>query len=101
MNNYPTREGVDDADALTFPDIRRITISTTVSYRGRQLVISSEGYTADEFCDLLDRRFGSTPAAQTDAPMCPVHHKAMRQGKGGWYCPTKLNDDTWCRERAK
>lgn len=43
-----------------------------------------------------------TPApAEGDAPLCEVHHKPMRPGKkGGWYCPTKLDDDTWCRGRS-
>lgn len=28
--------------------------------------------------------------------VCPVHGKA-KQGKGGLYCPTKLEDGSWCK----
>lgn len=36
-----------------------------------------------------------------DAPLCEVHKKPMRPGKqGGWFCPTKLPDDSWCRGRT-
>lgn len=43
------------------------------------------------------------------APLCPVHHKAMkpsRHGNGGWYCPVKLGTDDngkaiYCDERVK
>ena len=31
----------------------------------------------------------------TNGPACPVHGKA-RQGKHGLYCPTKLEDGSWC-----
>lgn len=31
--------------------------------------------------------------ATTDAPTCPTHGCAMKQGKRGWYCPTKILDD--------
>jgi hypothetical protein len=41
----------------------RITISTTITYRGRQLLITAEGLDADRFCDLLDKRFGPLAAA--------------------------------------
>ncbi|HEY3228557.1 MAG TPA: hypothetical protein VGJ87_05005 [Roseiflexaceae bacterium] len=44
------------ADRLTFE--RKIVISTQVAYRGRLLTITAEGYTADQLCDLLDKRFG-------------------------------------------
>ncbi len=40
------------------------------------------------------------PAQQATAPICPVHNKPMRPGKnGGYFCATKLPDDTWCKER--
>lgn len=111
MSNYPTRAGVEEASELTFPDIRRITISCQVHYRGRYLTVAFEGYTADEACDLLDRRFGPsqtnglvsiTPPASTDtnAPICPTHGKEMRNNGKGWFCPSRVGDG-WCRERAK
>lgn len=34
------------------------------------------------------------PATATgDAPTCPTHGCALKQGKRGWYCPTKILDD--------
>lgn len=36
--------------------------------------------------------------APAGAPVCATHGKAMRPGKnGGWFCPTKLEDGSWCR----
>jgi len=109
-----TKEDVDQAEGL-FEDApapaKRITISATIAHRGRQLVISSEGYTADEFCDLLDRRFGPPEAPQASAqpaasaPSCPVHGKPMKpmthadkQGRQFW-CTQKTGAD-YCTERA-
>lgn len=30
---------------------------------------------------------------------CPVHNKEFRTGKYGAYCPTKLDDGTWCKQK--
>jgi hypothetical protein len=113
-----TRNGVDQADPLEFAKRRRITLSTTVSYRGRQLVVSAEGLDADRFCDLLDMRFGpvsaqpnggNTPRAPgplTSPPLCPVHKREMKPmkypSKQGhtFHCTAKVGDDGWCDERA-
>lgn len=35
-----------------------IVLSTTVIYRGRQITISNDGMTLDQFCDILDKKFG-------------------------------------------
>jgi hypothetical protein len=35
-----------------------IVLSTTVAYRGRIITISNDGMTLDQFCDLLDKKFG-------------------------------------------
>jgi hypothetical protein len=41
------------------------------------------------------------PVSQAaDVPHCPTHG-ALRQGKRGWFCPTRLDDETWCTHRAK
>ena len=35
------------------------------------------------------------------APICPKHNAEMRRSdKGGFYCTKKLEDGSWCRERA-
>lgn len=39
----------------------------------------------------------------SNVPLCPVHGKPMRPSKygdGGYYCPTKLADGSYCKERA-
>ena len=42
----------------------------------------------------------ASPQGQDATPQCP-EHGALRQGKRGWFCPTKLDDDTWCKSKAK
>lgn len=41
------------------------------------------------------------PAPQT-APQCPVHNWAMKPSRkgGGWYCSGKMDDGSYCQERA-
>jgi hypothetical protein len=74
---------------------RKIKIRTTVEHRGRSFVIVANGYTLDQFCDILDKR-AYTPAQQTQewqrlpdgTPICPKHHAPMRaREKQGdtWY----------------
>jgi hypothetical protein len=43
------------------------------------------------------------PAPPTDdTPLCPTHGALKKSTKGkGWYCPHKLDDDTWCKAKAK
>jgi len=92
----------------------RITMSTTVAYRGRQLLITAEDLSADKFCDMLDKRFGATASAPpatngqapADAPpICPSHRKAMKPMKFAdkqghtFMCTAKVGDG-WCEERA-
>jgi hypothetical protein len=114
MSTYPTKNGVEDAEPLTFPEIRRIALSTQATYRGRTFTISFEGYTMDEAADLLDRKFSPTAAPNGKEhaaplgtpPVCPVHHKPMKPMKFAskrgeqWMCTAKLGDDGWCEERA-
>jgi hypothetical protein len=44
-----------------------------------------------------------TPAqASTPTPLCPTHGAMKPSTKGtGYYCPHKLDDDTWCTWKAK
>ena len=37
---------------------------------------------------------------QSAAPQCP-QHGALRQGKRGWFCAQKLDDDTWCKSKGR
>jgi hypothetical protein len=67
------------ADRLTFD--RKITISTQVQHRGRLLTIVSEGYTADQLCDLLDKRFGTPDQLVSISP-------PRSQANGNGHAPT-------------
>jgi len=40
----------------------QIILSTTIAYRGRQITIQATDLTADQFCDLLDKRGFQAPA---------------------------------------
>jgi hypothetical protein len=74
---------------------RKIVVQTTVEHRGRQFTIIAEGYTLDQFCDLLERRGYQAPAQTKEwqtlpdgTPLCPKHHAPMklRQRQGDeWY----------------
>lgn len=33
--------------------------------------------------------------------ICPVHKKEFRLGKYGYYCATKLEDGSWCKEKPE
>ena len=110
---------ISDADAKEepqngriFPDDEQrptITISTTIQHRGRIITISANNMTADQFCDLLDRRGFAPPERpqrwQTlpdGTPICPKHHTPMRlrekQGDS-WYSHRVTVDgqELWCK----
>jgi len=73
----------------------QITLSTVVEHRGRQITIQATDVTADQFCDLLDKRGFQAPEQARQwqtlpdgTPICPKHHAPMRlrekQGDS-WY----------------
>jgi hypothetical protein len=35
---------------------------------------------------------------QQEPPICKVHNKPFRKGKYGWFCATKLEDGSWCKQ---
>jgi hypothetical protein len=86
------------ADAAPRP---QITLSTTVLHRGRLITIQAADMTADQFCDILDRRGYAVPelSAQPAAPvatpddlpdgwkLCKKHGAPMR--------PRDKQGDTW------
>jgi hypothetical protein len=91
-----------EAEPLYAP---RIEISTVVSFRGRQFTITSEGYTIEQFADLLDRKFGApsaAPASVAGPPSCKYHGPMKESSKapGTFYCPAKMGDGTYCKERG-
>lgn len=43
----------------------------------------------------------AAPPADEGTPICSQHGTPMRAGKnGGWFCPTKLPDGSWCKARS-
>lgn len=55
------------------------------------------------------RTFGGGPKgpppvavpADGSAPICPTHKRAMKKGQYGWMCSAKLEDGSWCKQKAK
>lgn len=48
-------------------------------------------------------RQNAPTATSNDIPVCSVHGKAMREskyGKNQYYCGAKLDDGTYCRQKA-
>ena len=38
---------------------------------------------------------------QGETPQCPAHGALKKSTKGkGWYCPHKLDEDTWCPSKG-
>ena len=81
---------------------------------GQDALLTVRGITAAEFQAnlaavraLLDAPAPASPPAPTQGqgdtpPQCPTHGALKRSTKGkGWYCPTKLDDDTWCPSKGK
>lgn len=50
------------------------------------------------------QKLQSRPTASSNGiPVCSIHGKAMRPSKykeGQYYCGARLDDDTYCREKA-
>lgn len=42
-----------------------------------------------------------SPSVQNNnLPQCPTHHRSKEGKDGGYYCPTKLEDNTYCKWRS-
>ena len=42
------------------------------------------------------------PPVDATTPLCPQHGALKKSTKGkGWYCPTRLDDDTWCPSKGR
>lgn len=121
MTTLPTRQQIEDAPALGFEKeldpiyyYPQITMSAAVQHRGRTITVHAADMTADQFCDILDKRFGpptanpapaATATAPTgEAPVCPIHtdRRMKPSNYGGWFCTaTNLTTGEKCKERVK
>src|SRR5215470_6069518 len=75
---------------------------------GHETLLTVRGMTAAEFTanlqavrGVLDKPARPTPLPSTpkadETPQCSTHGALKRSTKGkGWYCPHKLDDETWC-----
>ena len=82
-----------------------LTLKGTID--GVDALLTVRGMTAAEFQGnlaamrgLLDAPTPASPQGQDETPQCQAHG-ALRKGKRGWYCPHKLEDDTWCKSTGR
>ena len=78
------------------PDGREwlLTVRTsTVAELLPRVTFLGEWLTSHEWKPAAARPSTSTTAAAGDPPICPTHGCAMKQGRRGWFCPTKILDD--------
>jgi hypothetical protein len=77
---------------------------------GIETLLTVRGMTSEEFKKnlaavrgLLDAPQAQTPAPTTaPTPQCPQHGAMQPSSKGkGWYCPHRMEDDTWCPSKGK
>jgi hypothetical protein len=125
MSTMPnlTRQAVEAAEPLNFDDPAPVVyhypqfqMSATVTHRGRQITVTANDMNADQFCDLLDKRFGpptanptpaamiAAPQATGAAPFCPIHTTRQMKASnyGGWFC-THSDPTTGekCKQKVK
>jgi hypothetical protein len=113
-----TRQSVENAEPLEFVNAEpvvyyypQITMSATVTHRGRQITVVAADMSADQFCDVLDKRFGpptanpttaATSAAPAQAAVCqyhgPMKESTIKGKEGTYYCTKKMADGSYCKE---
>ena len=73
-----------------------VTLKGTID--GHETLLTARGQTAEDFRRNLESLKGLLDPVI--AKQCPTHG-ALRQGKHGWFCPHKLADGTWCKNKSK
>jgi hypothetical protein len=87
----------------------RFTIQATL--RGFPITIEGEGRAGDLklIVDRLLQAGAEPPTKPTqkvesvstdDAPVCEFHGKMKRSNHGGFYCPKKMGDGSYCKSKA-
>lgn len=93
----------------------RVSANCHLTLAGRQVQLTVRtGATAVEVREVTGLLEGYLQAHPADAgngtqassappvPVCPMHQRDMKASKwGGWYCPEKLDDGTYCPNKVK
>ena len=134
MTTMPTRQQIDRAEPLDFPEKRPVKNDLTITVKATIDGFPTEVCFTGSIDQLLSvtkrlRELGATPTVATHtAPLggnmparkaqervepvyqpdgtacCPVHHKALSEGRYGLYCPSSAtgehaNDKGYCNIR--
>lgn len=67
--------------------------TTTAAELLSRVTFLGEWLTSHQWTPAASRPAAPSTTATADAPTCPTHGCAMKQGRRGWYCPTKILDD--------
>lgn len=68
--------------------------TTTAAELLSRVVFLGEWLTAHDWTPATAKPSSSSTATAGDPPpVCPTHNVPMKQGRRGWYCPTKILDD--------
>lgn len=84
--------------------------SITASIDGFPVTVEVEGK-ADALRGMIDRlkaigaqppsvQASTTTTSNEDAPVCEFHGKMKRSNHGGFYCPKKMGDGSYCKSKA-
>ena len=123
MTTMPTRQQIEDAAPLEFEPAPvyyypQFSMSATVQHRGRTITVIATDMNAEQFCDLLDKRFGPPSVNPTPAPTsgaiptcqnrnCSKYSQPMEpsQHGSGYYCKGRDeatgNPKGYCKSTVK
>jgi hypothetical protein len=88
--------------------VAKFTITAMID--GFPVAVEVEGK-ADSLRAMIDRlkAIGATPPQASanlqthtdDAPTCEFHGKMKRSNRGGYFCPKKMGDGSYCKSKAQ
>lgn len=97
-------------DQIKPAPVARFTISATLD--GFPVSVEVEGK-ADALRGMIDRlkAIGAQPPSfptngksaefpETSAPTCEFHGRMKRSNHGGFYCPKRMGDNSYCKSKA-
>jgi hypothetical protein len=83
----------------------------TISYQLDGFAVTTTLETTASIADVISRlkAIGATPPSSKpsaslpsseDAPICEFHGKLKKSQHGGWFCPKKMGDGSYCKSKA-